>query len=420
MELPKNITQIGESDKNCKIYVEDYCISYIKQENRQAENKPIAVALYGIRKEENGISYLFFYGTAKLSTLQKEVKHLSQAQNLEIDKLRKLHFPGYEFLGYRILNGEMVEGFQICEQGICRLVNGYACFYEKNDSMLAYMIKSRKEEVPPEEVNQEKYDQVKQRQEERRIQNQDEHKSRTSKLETFRQSKYKRPERQLVSRKEKAAAPTNSLRLMRIAVGGVFALLCIAGLATMNNGEGIQATLSQFFEEFTEQKIPDAGDAVDAINSSEATTLITDDKLTEALQKENVATDETSEPAAIDGQAAVGEEIKPDGSTEESPSEDNGQSQEAVGTEPENNSTGQEPETVPPEADNTNASNENASEEAAAEAASPVAYVIQKGDTLIGISIRQYGTKDRVNEICELNNISNPDDIKVGQKILLP
>lgn len=27
MELPKNITQIGESDKSCKIYAEDYVVS---------------------------------------------------------------------------------------------------------------------------------------------------------------------------------------------------------------------------------------------------------------------------------------------------------------------------------------------------------------------------------------------------------
>lgn len=35
------------------------------------------------------------------------------------------------FLGYQILNGEMVEGFRICEQEICRYVAGYAQFYEK-------------------------------------------------------------------------------------------------------------------------------------------------------------------------------------------------------------------------------------------------------------------------------------------------
>ena len=47
MELPKNITQIGEVDKHCRIYVEDYVVSYIKQINGMAQNKDIAIALYG-------------------------------------------------------------------------------------------------------------------------------------------------------------------------------------------------------------------------------------------------------------------------------------------------------------------------------------------------------------------------------------
>ena len=151
MELPKNITQIGESDRNCKIYVEDYVISYIKQMNQVAANKDIAVALYGIHKEENQISYLFLYGACKLNFLQREVKHLSQAQIQEIEKQRKLYFSNYQFLGYRLLNGEMVEGFHVYEQEICRYIKGYACFYEKNDSMLAYMLATRNEEATPEE-----------------------------------------------------------------------------------------------------------------------------------------------------------------------------------------------------------------------------------------------------------------------------
>ncbi len=135
MELPRNITQIGESDSGCKIYVEDYVVSYIKQLNHLAQNKEMAVALYGVRKEEEGVSYLFFYGAAKLDFLQRETKHLSQAQQQEIERLRKRYFAEYEFLGYRLLNGEMVEGFHVCEQEICRYITGYAHFYEKNHSM---------------------------------------------------------------------------------------------------------------------------------------------------------------------------------------------------------------------------------------------------------------------------------------------
>ena len=59
MELPKNITQIGEVDKVCKVYVEDYVVSYIKQLNREAENREISVALYGRHEQEDGVDYHF-------------------------------------------------------------------------------------------------------------------------------------------------------------------------------------------------------------------------------------------------------------------------------------------------------------------------------------------------------------------------
>ena len=124
MELPKNITQIGEANPHCKIYVEDYVVSYIKQMNQYAGEKELAVALYGIRKEEGEITYIFLYGACKLVFLQRECRHLSQAVWQEVEKQRKKYFSQYTFLGYRLLNGEMIEGFHICEQSVCRYVEG--------------------------------------------------------------------------------------------------------------------------------------------------------------------------------------------------------------------------------------------------------------------------------------------------------
>ena len=56
----------------------------------------------------------------------------------------------------------------------------------------------------------------------------------------------------------------------------------------------------------------------------------------------------------------------------------------------------------------------------AADAAQPATYTIKRGDTLIGISLRNYGSNGKVAEICSLNGITDPDDIKIGQEILLP
>lgn len=463
MELPKNITQIGESDRNCKIYVEDYVISYIKQMNHLAENKDMAVALYGTRKEENDVAYLFFYGACKLDFLQREVRHLSQAQCQEIEKQRQKYFREYQFLGYRLLNGEMVEGFHICEQEICRYIKGYACFYEKNDGMLAYMLDTRQEETKPEEVDQEKYDRVKQRQEERRQQHEDELRPRMEKRE-------ERPRQEEPKRSERAAAGSSSgtvkpppgtlnMKVMRASVIGAFALLCILGLTSLgSNGkiDSLKAAVGEFFRDLTEKKLPDGDNALEAMNPSvQPDTLVAEDKLTDAIRQENAgqngqagdgsqpgtqpaagqdnpaSTDSpqgnttpdaaapgntgTADGAANNGQAGglppiAGNEAGGAGQTGD-PAQAGGANTPASGN------------TTPP-ADSSAANGNEQKDGAAAvttpQTPAPVSYTIQTGDTLIGISLRKYGTESKVKEICTLNNITNPDNIQEGQKILLP
>ncbi len=47
-------------------------------------------------------------------------------------------------------------------------------------------------------------------------------------------------------------------------------------------------------------------------------------------------------------------------------------------------------------------------------------YEVEKGDTLYTISRKIYGDTTYVQEICELNQITDPDKIRYGQKIVLP
>ncbi len=53
-------------------------------------------------------------------------------------------------------------------------------------------------------------------------------------------------------------------------------------------------------------------------------------------------------------------------------------------------------------------------------APAPQYYVVQRGDTLRSICINTYGDYSRMEEICELNGLDNPDSILSGQKLLLP
>lgn len=384
MELPKNITQVGEVNRTCKIYVEDYVISYLKQLNRTAADKDMAVAMYGVRKEEGEVAYLFFYGACKLDFLQREARHLSQAQQQEIEKARKKYFAEYEFLGYRLLNGEMIEGFHVCEQGICRYIGGYAQFYEKNDTMLAYMLEVREQETPPEVVDSEKYETVKKRQEERRAQSEGlSEKEREELSEAWK------------SRKSYKRQDSMGLRGMKLAATAVFALLCLAGIATLREGgsaEDIQVAARDIVKGVTEQKLPDAQEANSANVQSSNSVLVTEDKLSQALQKEN---QEAGKPKEDTDVAKDGEN--------------------KAGSNAGDNHDGEKTTPVSDEKEEEKPKDTQTSTEV-----KPVSYVIKAGDTLNAISLRNYGTKERVAEICKLNGITNPDDIKVGQKILLP
>ena len=54
--------------------------------------------------------------------------------------------------------------------------------------------------------------------------------------------------------------------------------------------------------------------------------------------------------------------------------------------------------------------------------AAPESYTIKAGDTLEGVIIRFYGKYDtsKVSKIMEANNLSNPNQLAIGQKLIIP
>lgn len=441
MELPKNITQIGEADRNCKIYVEDYVVSYMKQLCRSTEEKGLAIALYGKYTKEQSLSYFFIYGACRILSINKEVRHLSQAQNQEVERLRQRYFPEYEFLGYHIFDGDMVEGMHIQEQDTCRYIKGYACFYEKNDSMLAYMVDNNPQEHEPEQYGQEKYDKARARQEERRSQHEQRGKQTAAPVPIADRLK-KRSEKNI-----RDAAQESSMKMMRMSAVAVFAVLCLIGVAavTRENEDGTMGERAKQLWAQLWDKQPESGEAPLGGGAQEATaevhnsgTLMAESSLADAILQEN------QQATAVSGQAVTGSASQ----TEQATPEESGEDEQAqpipqptqspaapeitenpVPQEPEGNEGS--PEVVIPQESLNPDTQENANPQEVpaqgpsiadieAQQTQPVSYVIQPGDTLIGISIRQYGNDSHVQAICELNGIANPDNIQIGQKILLP
>ena len=387
MDLPKNIVQIGEIDKTCKVYIEDFCFSYLKQLNVQASSKHIAVALYGSSREEEGISYLFVYCACRVLFLEKDTKYLPQAALQDIEKQRKRYFAEYSFLGYHILDGEMMEGIHAFDHGTCRYVGGYARFYEKNEKMLQYMLSEKKGEAPSEEVSVEKYEAVRKRQEERKRQ-----------VEAFQRQKERRREtavhRNPAPEKNAGMRFAGTAAVLALGVGGAF----FAG----NSGQlqGLFQAAKQTLANISERQLPEAVPV--AANAVQVDKIVAEDKLTQAILEEN-RSEETDSASLQDGEEAMTRESEELPAQSEVPREESGIIPSEAASSEEDLPVSVAVEAPPSQ-----------------EARKPTKYTVKRGDTLLDICQTWYGDESRLEEICSMNHITDPNDIKAGQKILLP
>ncbi|MGN0419688.1 MAG: LysM peptidoglycan-binding domain-containing protein [Acetatifactor sp.] len=387
MDLPKNIVQIGEIDKTCKVYIEDFCFSYLKQLNVQASSKHIAVALYGSSREEEGISYLFVYCACRILFLEKDTKYLPQAALQDIEKQRKRYFAEYSFLGYHILDGEMMEGIHAFDHGTCRYVGGYARFYEKNEKMLQYMLSEKKGEAPSEEVSVEKYEAVRKRQEERKRQ-----------VEAFQRQKERRREtavhRNPAPEKNAGMRFAGTAAVLALGVGGAF----FAG----NSGQlqGLFQAAKQTLANITERQLPEAVPV--AANAVQVDKIVAEDKLTQAILEEN-RSEETDSASLQGGEEAMTRESEELPAQSEVPREESGIIPSEAASSEEDLPVSAAVEAPPSQ-----------------EARKPTKYTVKRGDTLLDICQTWYGDESRLEEICSMNHITDPNDIKAGQKILLP
>ena len=387
MDLPKNIVQIGEIDKTCKVYIEDFCFSYLKQLNVQASSKHIAVALYGSSREEEGISYLFVYCACRVLFLEKDTKYLPQAALQDIEKQRKRYFAEYSFLGYHILDGEMMEGIHAFDHGTCRYVGGYARFYEKNEKMLQYMLSEKKGEAPSEEVSVEKYEAVRKRQEERKRQ-----------VEAFQRQRERRREtavhRNPAPEKNAGMRFAGTAAVLALGVGGAF----FAG----NSGQlqGLFQAAKQTLANISERQLPEAVPV--AANAVQVDKIVAEDKLTQAILEEN-RSEETDSASLQDGEEAMTRESEELPAQSEVPREESGIIPSEAASSEEDLPVSAAVEAPPSQ-----------------EARKPTKYTVKRGDTLLDICQTWYGDESRLEEICSMNHITDPNDIKAGQKILLP
>lgn len=403
LDLPKNVQQIGEPEENRKIYIEDYVITYLKRFAKEEALSSRMAILLGNSERMGGIPYLFIKSAIALKELEysdggipftdevwaevySTIKEYFPAQDIlgwflsvpgypmELDPgLLKIHVNYFGGVDKVLMVEEPTDGdedFFAYEQGKLTRQRGYYIFYEQNEAMQRFMIDTGDGESIDE----------KEQFEDRAI-------------KSF---------RAIVQEKKELSGQKRVMTFLYTASTFLVMVVLVIGITLINNYEkmeGLEMALSDISRTLESQDAPATAEAVDSAET--------------AAQQNGEASGAAAEAAAPEeagtGGAQSGEEQSGEAAGAQAAPEETEDEAAAEGTEEDAADQASE-----------EAVQEEAAQEASAESVVPETYVVQAGDTLLGISRKIYGRDDQIDAICSLNGIDDSDHILVGQKLLLP
>lgn len=222
------------------------------------------------------------------------------------------------------------------------------------------------------------------------------------------------------------------LERLKMAAAAMFTVLCVIGITTINDSDKIeemQVAARQVITDLSQQKIPDAeNDNALTANGSAHTAGFGDTALTggngtahtTGIDDGNTAGTATNGSALTGGNTAtVNGTTTGTNGTSTSGTTTGTNATGTSGTTTGNSADGMPwPDITPPDAFPTGTTTGTTG--TTQTATQPTSYTIMRGDTLNAICRRKYGDLGMVKQVCELNGIKNPNNIEVGQTILLP
>ncbi len=416
LKIPKNVMQIGTGSPNVKLYMEDYVHTFLER----CQGKETCLA-FGQQEEKGGIRYYLIYGVEKETDFRRG--NFPYFQKLErIGKIEKKEAA----VRFWTVRGEEIQ------------IGGYFIFYEQNEEMQAYMIAEREQNRPADVEEERVMEAINARREKRKAEAAADAArgitaSRTSAPNTASGRKT------VLSRLGalKAAAPTlnanaasrktafgTAYQARLGSTGALFPKLCRIGcLVLLLVLVGTALTSVNQYPDMKAVSALLAGAVRNTKNETENTSpgLIVEETVgwnssdemaqSAALDEATQADDATGAAnTAMDGEVTdnrTADNVMTDNVTADSATAD---SQNAVATDADAESS----------AVRQSASASDSFPQVQEALAHPESYQVQKGDSLIAISRRFYGTDEKVIEICRLNNIKDPNQIQPGQNILLP
>lgn len=414
LKIPKNVMQIGTGSPNVKLYMEDYVHTFLER----CQGKETCLA-FGQQEEKGGIRYYLIYGVEKETDFRRG--NFPYFQKLErIGKIEKKEAA----VRFWTMLGEEIQ------------IGGYFIFYEQNEEMQAYMIAEREQSRPADVEEERVMEAINARREKRKAE------AAADAARGITASRASAPNtasgrKTVLSRLGalKAAAPTLNAASRKTAfgtayqarlgsTGALFPKLCRIGcLVLLLVLVGTALTSVNQYPDMKAVSALLAGAVRNTKNETENTSpgLIVEETVgwnssdemaqSAALDEATQADDATGAAnTAMDGEVTdnrTADNVMTDNVTADSATAD---SQNAVATDADaESSTARQ-----------SASASDSFPQVQEALAHPESYQVQKGDSLIAISRRFYGTDEKVIEICRLNNIKDPNQIQPGQNILLP
>lgn len=407
--LPKNIRQIGLAGENYRIYIEDYVYTFLHRaaqaKCQQEEDSGILAVFLGENRWQSGTGYTFIRGALLADAGEITEEHIEITQNMwqKIHEEQEKYFEGQEIVGWflarqslpmvvseligkvhrnqfggeKILmlmdTAEQEEAFFRYENNFLVRQSGYYIYYEKNIQMQNYMLEKNPE-----------------------IQEESQETVQDDAVRAFRSLIQKKKKEEPEETEEKTSVFSYAATACIVLALAVVGVRFYRNYQVGQNIEGETRTASADIMQETEiTQIPAA--SVQQVTPTSWAELIESPKITP-----------TAEPTLIPTVTISAEEAQI--YKEES---DTRKAQRRIQQKKQNEeeSTGQ---------DNSGQASSDQDSETTSAMQTRGSYTIRPGDTLYQISIENYGTMDKVTDICRANGISENEIIYPGQIIVLP
>ena len=448
LKIPKNVMQIGTGSPNVKLYMEDYVHTFLER----CQGKETCLA-FGQQEEKDGIRYYLIYGAEKETDFRRGNFPYFQ----KLDRIGKIEKKEAD-VRFWTVRGEEIQ------------IGGYFIFYEQNEEMQAYMIAERERNCPAAVEEERVMEAISARREKRkaeaaadaargtargtaasRASASNTASGRKTVLSRLGALKAAAPALNAASRKtafgtsyQTRLGSTDALFPKLCRIGCLVLLLVLVGtaLTSVNQYPDMKAVSALFAGALRDTKnetqntssgliveetvgwnssgetmqsaaLDEAAQADDTTGTANTAMdgEVTDNRTTDNVTTDNVTTDSVKTDS-VTADSVMPDSVMPDSVMSDNVTTDSvtTDGQNVVATDADaGSSTARQPASAP-----------DSSPQVQEALARPESYQVQKGDSLIAISRRFYGTDEKVIEICRLNNIKDPNQIQPGQNIILP